>query len=950
MKTDDPDFNAAPVLLQTLGRFSLEWAGAEVSPLLRQPKRFAVLAYLAVTTAEGLCRRDELLSVFWPESPQRRARAALRNALYGLRQALPQGAIATHGDEMVRIDPAVVSTDAVQFARAIDRGDLATAMHLYQGDFLAGFHLKQGIEFESWRESKAATFHRSAIHAALRLADECATLEDFEDAERWLRRAIAFAPHDEELVRRLITLHLERGNRGAASQVFGELRERLRVLEVEPSLSTGQLLERADVQPTRQRIEPVPNTSQVGHLPSRVDPRVERPDEGERTKASRARRMTTWARNTLPVSAAALLAVVFGALGVSDWLETRWARTEGFQDFRMRVAERDLVGALSLSERLDPVLSGDEEYESLLTQATFPSTVRSTPDSAEIYIKDYSSPDGPWLFLGTTPLEDVRVPATYLRWRIEPPGLPPVERAALDSYFSNSIHFDVVARGGTPDMLRVSGAALNLGAPYSMKLQPYWLDRDEVTNAMYAEFVGAGVYPALVSHWSTPGTGPISTASLESAPAFVDRTGLPGPSTWVGGRYPDGEGGHPVSGVSWYEADAYCRWAGKELPTAFHWYGAGGFHGHSSIVELSNFSNQKTASAGASQAIGPYGHADLAGNVREWVANSHGELRYILGGAYDSPPYLFWVPDAAAPDDRATRNGFRCAVLNEPSDHPSRADVRRKDPAGPQPTLDDSALAHLADHFAYDGAPLAASVDSVANGSPQWRREFVSFDAGYDGERVQAQLFLPRHHAPPYEVVVFHPGADATRLESAAQAHTWWFDFLVASGRAVIYPTYKGTYERRTPISGPVDYRAQIVQRVTDLRRSIDYLETRDDIDVSTLAYYGFSEGALLAPAAATLEDRITRSVVLSGGLFDRPFDPVIEPRNYLAQARTPLLMVGGEFDFIFPVRRSQRPFFEAWNAPEDHKRFVELPFGHAPRHMNEVAAVVLPWLDGDRR
>ena len=118
-------------------------------------------------------------------------------------------------------------------------------------------------------------------------------------------------------------------------------------------------------------------------------------------------------------------------------------------------------------------------------------------------------------------------------------------------------------------------------------------------------------------------------------------------------------------------------------------------------------------------------------------------------------------------------------------------------------------------------------------------------------------------------------------------------------------------------------------------------------MDTRHITYYGFSEGATLAPVVAAVEPRIDAAVVLSGGLASRRMDEVVEPRNFLRHARRPLLMVGGELDFLFPFEGSQRPFFDAWGAPGDEKRLVSMPFGHTPREMQPVAEEILGWLEG---
>ena len=591
---------------------------------------------------------------------------------------------------------------------------------------------------------------------------------------------------------------------------------------------------------------------------------------------------------------------------------------------------RDFVTAFALAGRIGPALEDDAEFNDLLTQSTFPASVDVGPGPATVYVKDYLRPGDPWILLGSAPLDSVRIPATYLRWRIERPGREPVERAALDAYFRKGLRFELPTEDPSDGMLHVSGDALNPAAPRRMKLEPYLLDRFEVSNQEYAAFVEAGGY-RMAALWSAADAHASKDGVAAAWRTFTDRTGQPGPSSWSAGTYPPGEEHHPVGGLSWYEADAYCRWAGKELPTVYHWYGAGGYHGYSSVLSLANFSTHGPVPVGSVGAIGPYGHHDLAGNVREWVANEVAGRRYALGGAWDSPQYLFWQPDAVVPDDRSSRNGVRCADLSVASDHASRQAIRPRKARVPRVPVGDLEFRAYRSQFAYDAAPLNPVVDSVSWANPRWRREVVSFDAAYGGERVSAHLFLPAGAQGPLPAVLFHPGADASRLSSSADLHTWWFDFVVRSGRAVIVPIYKGTYERSVPLSGPKDVRDQLVQRAKDLARTVDYLEQRGDIDASRVGYFGFSEGGTLAPIFAGIDDRIATAVVLSGGLPGPGLEPGVDPINFLPRAMSPLLMIGGEFDFVFPPERSQRPFFEAWGAPADQKRFVSLQEGHAP-------------------
>ena len=127
--------------------------------------------------------------------------------------------------------------------------------------------------------------------------------------------------------------------------------------------------------------------------------------------------------------------------------------------------------------------------------------------------------------------------------------------------------------------------------------------------------------------------------------------------------------------------------------------------------------------------------------------------------------------------------------------------------------------------YAYDRSPLNARVDSVDESVPEWRKETVSFDAAYGGERVPAYLFLPKNAKPPYQAVVFFPSGYATAVPSSRYLDLRAFDFIIRSGRALLYPRLQGTFERREDWpTGPSARRDVDVQRAKDFFRAVDYL------------------------------------------------------------------------------------------------------------------------------
>ena len=140
-----------------------------------------------------------------------------------------------------------------------------------------------------------------------------------------------------------------------------------------------------------------------------------------------------------------------------------------------------------------------------------------------------------------------------------------------------------------------------------------------------------------------------------------------------------------------------------------------------------------------------------------------------------------------------------------------------------------------------------------------WRKEKITFDAAYGKERMAAYLFLPAHVRPPYQTVVFFPSARVLDLPNSETLGDMKFiDYVIQSGRAVIYPVYKGTYERPAAMPAPdtVEGRESLIQDSKDIGRSIDYLETRADIDRSRIGYMGVSMGAALGVNFAAVEDR----------------------------------------------------------------------------------------------
>jgi hypothetical protein len=648
----------------------------------------------------------------------------------------------------------------------------------------------------------------------------------------------------------------------------------------------------------------------------------------------RSRRLTRRDFRVAGAAALIVLAVAAGAVSTA----TRRARAEAAHNAAVAEIERlvdvgrfvDVWRAARAAAQRWP---GDPRIERALSATTDLVTIATDPPGAAVAFKAYDDVGGEWLSLGTSPLKGVRAPLGQLRWRITKAGFEPLEaRLEVGAPAAAVGRKDVDAR---PMRLRPTGSGharmvfVPGGSQNGVELTDYWIDQHEVTNREFKAFVDRGGYQA----------------------AFRDRTGRPGPSTWELGTYPEGQGDHPVGGVSWFEAADFCRSVGKSLPTVLHWRKAFGASFFMEVVTLGNFAGRGSEATSQLKEVGPYGTYGMAGNVKEWVWNEFEGQRYILGGAWNEPAYMAMHDDVRPELDRAETNGVRCvkesarsaAAAYAPSSAAKARDFIKEKP------VDAAAFEIVRRFYFYERTPLESKVERTEE-TEHWRRERVSFAAAYGGERVLANILIPRNAVPPYQAVIWFPGSYALGLKSSDGdlPFSMYFDFLSRSGRALVYPVYKGTYERQELPEARAGQRqrALTVEWSKDLGRTIDYLESRTEFDREKLAYYGYSMGASSALPVLAVEPRLKTAILLTGGLDGEALPPELEPINFLPRTKLPVLLLGGRYDFIFPVETSQTPLFRLLGTPPDHKRHLIFEgAGHVPPRIDLIREI-LDWLD----
>ena len=223
-------------------------------------------------------------------------------------------------------------------------------------------------------------------------------------------------------------------------------------------------------------------------------------------------------------------------------------------------------------------------------------------------------------------------------------------------------------------------------------------------------------------------------------------------------------------------------------------------------------------------------------------------------------------------------------------------------------------------------------------------------------------LYLPKANEADDEArqaVVFFPGIGAfyghTSSQSPQPPQPRPLEFIPRAGRVLVAPVFWGSYERYAGLyelnaASRSAMQSELRRRwYTDLKRTIDYLETRDDIDAENFAYLGISYGASHALPILALEKRLDAAVLVAGGLGDLGFGAMprmADPVNYVSRITLPVLMLGGERDYIFPLETSQRPLYRLLGTPDGHKRRKLYDAGHGPLPRAALIRESADWLD----
>lgn len=267
-----------------------------------------------------------------------------------------------------------------------------------------------------------------------------------------------------------------------------------------------------------------------------------------------------------------------------------WARNIALPEVSQLLAREDFDSAFRLGREAERYVPDDPELLRLRLHYEIRQSVSSDPPGADVYVKGYLNVGASWIHLGKSPIHMARIPRGHDRWRVVKDGFEPVE-GAFSSYSGLALPSFKLhpAKSVPPGMVWIPGGTATVPLMAASHLEGYWLDKYEVSNERFKEFMERGGYERR-EYWTHRFIKDGRLIPWERAMAeFRDATGRPGPSTWQWGTFPQGQANFPVRGVSWYEAAAYAEFAEKSLPAVYQWHHAAGNLSYSDILRLSNF-------------------------------------------------------------------------------------------------------------------------------------------------------------------------------------------------------------------------------------------------------------------------------------------------------------------------------------------------------------------------
>ena len=567
--------------------------------------------------------------------------------------------------------------------------------------------------------------------------------------------------------------------------------------------------------------------------------------------------------------------------------------------------------------------------------------ISSDIEGTEVYVKYYK--DSVWNYLGLAPIDSLRVPAIS----------PDVEDFNLKlingdtEYISDGEeygYFDIslikkLPEGyvfkRTKENIFMNFPGIFLGTDNS--IPAYGISQAEVSNQQYKQFIEDGGYEN-PRFWDFPINYNGKEYSFNnSISLFTDKFGKSGPKNWIYGDFNEGEENFPVKGISWFEARAYAKYKGHSLPNIYQWLDAAklsGFTAKLPDINGSNYNSSKPREVdfNTNNKMLP----NIAGNVREWVINSHGEDRKaILGGSYETNEYTFNSFYSLSPFNRSEQNGLR--LVKNFSDKETSNDnfivkhIERN--FSLEKNVSDEVFEVYKSQFDYPNSELKVIVSAIESSNKKYKIEKFQMSTPYkSNEKLYGYIITSKKFEKKSKPIIEFPSAGAIFSDELNIDNNIIKEkkYLLDEGYSIIIPVYHNTWDREKTIKDwwpneTEEYKNTLIKIGKDFKRVIDFLETRENLDIESLSYMGYSWGSVTSNILLAIENRITSAAIFVGGLMLQKSRKEIESHLYVRRIKIPILHIVGKLDGIFEFEDSFLPWNELIGTPEIHKKIIIL-------------------------
>jgi len=664
--------------------------------------------------------------------------------------------------------------------------------------------------------------------------------------------------------------------------------------------------------------------------------------------------------------------LLFTGYGTGSYL---WVNKFMLPNLQIQLEEDNYVGAWTISNKINsfaPFFSKLDNEDDLISSIV---NIKVQQEGVDVYWRPYGEDNEDWRYLGSSPVEPSRLPNGVLQIKFEKDNF---ETKIITSsnpslrFYNFSVDFgwspepiNLQSKGSVPDgMIYIEGGnfipAITGNGVDPVFLNPFYIDKYEVTNRDFKKFVDSGGYENKQYWVDMEFINDGKSLSWEEVKDLMkDSTGMMGPAKWEVGTYLEGSENLPVTGISWYEAMAYARYKGNILPPMFHWAKAA-FSPDEAVSPISprllknsNFSQISIKEVGSGE--GAHGTFDMAGNAREWVWNIFGGRGLTLGGGFNEPKYLATQTSPKPRIDRSDLNGFRTARLINPRDlNPFGDPIKTQAPKDISfyKPMSDEVFKVYSRSFEGNSNPLNQELKYKDESHPLWNKERILVNTGYNNEKMDIIVFTPKNNFGKSPVVIFHPGANyyttPPEIDEVGPGE-FGLDFLIKSGRTIIWPAWKGSLNRMPSVALSPEERVRNFRDlfrywISDTQKTFDYIASRQDLDIDNVFYLGMSYGALFNTHNLLFEDRYKGALLYVGGNFPT-YPPMADGINHMPRINTPFLMLNGEDDYLVP-KSAAMLFYNSAGTPKEDKKIIFYNSGHWPLPRNQMIKESLSFIE----